>query len=395
MSKAGVEDDSSDCSSVSEDVSENCPDPWLNVDPDEPIEPAPEDLPRTKTGRAKTFNRFVFTWNNYPSDSKWKAALAGLGNDAQYLVVGKEKAPRTGTPHLQGYFRLKHGKTWSAVKKILPKCYIDVARANDFQNEAYCGKTDKNPYVLGTPMSPKPGKRNDLLSVRDAVRAGKNVRCMVDEELVCNYQQIRVAQTILPMYEPKRTPAKPLDVRWYFGSPGTGKTYAAYTEYPDAYMAMDNGKWWDGYDGEDVVIIDDFRSANYPLTYLLKLLQPYPMRVECKGSSRQLLATTFIITTPEPPSCYYRETRENMKQLYRRINQVRKYSGPGEYRICAPDCEDVPKRHYAENYDIHEHDIIDRGSPSPPPSRKVAIDKLMADSPPPLSTYSEISSFLA
>lgn len=44
--------------------------------------------------------KFVFTWNNYPSDDEFNTTLDTLS--AVYLCFGKELAPSTNTPHLQG-----------------------------------------------------------------------------------------------------------------------------------------------------------------------------------------------------------------------------------------------------------------------------------------------------
>ena len=58
---------------------------------------------------------------------------------------------------------------------------------------------------------------------------------------------------------------------WYWGAPGTGKTRKATAEHPDAYKKLQN-KWWDGYQGQDVVILDDLGTETAKaLTTHLKL----------------------------------------------------------------------------------------------------------------------------
>jgi len=137
---------------------------------------------------------------------------------------------------------------------------------------------------------------------------------------VSNLQGIRTAEKLLVYKEPKRT-WKP-KVLWFCGASGTGKTKMAFELCPDAYMAMDTGQWWEGYDGHSEVIIDDMRKDFLKFHQLLKLLDRYPYRVEQKGSSRQFLAKTIIITSCYSPDQMY-DTREDIYQLLRRIDKIK------------------------------------------------------------------------
>lgn len=67
----------------------------------------------SKTSR---FRPWCFTHHDYTDKDIefWKSF------ECEYMLAGKEICPTTGRPHLQGMFNLKDGKTFSALKKLLP-----------------------------------------------------------------------------------------------------------------------------------------------------------------------------------------------------------------------------------------------------------------------------------
>lgn len=126
-------------------------------------------------------------------------------------------------------------------------------------------------------------------------------------------------------------------VRWYWGATGTGKSRAAHTEAVQAsgdvtlvYRAdgpsARGGRWWfNAYDGELYMIVDDFRPAWCSIEHLLKLLDRYGCRVECKGGFRQMRAKFIWITCPKPPGDCYVESLEDVEQLCRRITEIKEF----------------------------------------------------------------------
>jgi len=98
-----------------------------------------------------------------------------------------------------------------------------------------------------------------------------------------------------------------------FGPPGTGKTLWAETHFPTAYR-KDPDSWWDGYDGEPAVILDEFHGSWFKFTHLKKLLDRYPMKVDIKGSRAEFISSTVILTSNNEPRSWY--NFDNISEAY-------------------------------------------------------------------------------
>lgn len=266
---------------------------------------------------------WCFTLNNYTAEE-----MENLKNlECTYIIYGEEVGEQ-GTPHLQGYIYLKNGKTLQAMKKFmgLPRVHLEVAKGSPEQNKTYCSKQNLS-FEKGD--IGHQGKRSDLDGIKERINDGKsNMRDILAE--ANSYQSVRFAEKLMVYSERGRD--WETEVTWIYGPTGTGKTKLVHdicsANGYDLYVCQDSAQWWDGYDGHDTVLIDDFRPDFIKYKDLLRLLDRYNYRVAYKGGFRQLLAKRIFITAPHPPDYWYNTDNfvEDNEQLLRRINYTIKKS---------------------------------------------------------------------
>lgn len=265
---------------------------------------------------AKRARGWCFTHNNYTEEEydKWKTI------ECVYLVIGREVGEQ-GTPHLQGYVYFENAKTLSACKALIADgVHWENTKGTPKEASDYC-KKDGDVFEKGT--LPKSGKRNDIAAIRALVREGKTMNEIIDE---CpGYQAMKCAE-LMRKYLPPPAREAP-EVLWYWGPTGTGKTRTAIEENPGAWISGRDLKWWNGYDGQKTVIIDDYRCDFCTFHELLRVLDRYPYAVEIKGGSVWLAATRIIITAPKRPEVMWASrVNEDLQQLARRITSVREFA---------------------------------------------------------------------
>ncbi len=150
------------------------------------------------------------------------------------------------------------------------------------QARIYCQK-DGRWLEYGSWRSGGQGKRTDLHRVVDQLANGEITlaQLMLEEpNIYCRYRNgIRdIAFQVLK----DRIPAfRHVRVIFHTGPTGCGKTRTA-MEICAWMISADGLKWWDGYEGQDKVCLDEY-SNQIHCTSLLRLCDGYPKRLDVKG----------------------------------------------------------------------------------------------------------------
>lgn len=262
-----------------------------------------------------------FTHNNWQeSDLLYYRSLVGRGI-CTYCIVAREVG-ESGTRHLQGYCEFPRRKRFAQIHSILPGAHVEARRGRSEEAADYCRK-DGAFDEFGDISLPRPGNRSDLDLLHESLRRRQPMVVIADEHFgpFLKYQRginaYRLA-TALPRSDP---PA----VVVYWGRTGTGKTRAVWdnaASLRDVWV-YGGGGWFDSYDEQTIALFDDFTGSELKLTFLLKVLDRYPLRVPIKGGFVNWRPLEIYITSNlEPASWYSGASQTHVDALFRRFTNV-------------------------------------------------------------------------
>ncbi|UOK21040.1 replication associated protein [Chifec virus UA13_115] len=229
-----------------------------------------------------------YCFTSYASDKPlWCPSKMG------YLIYGRETCPTTGRQHWQGYVQFKNRQYLSGAKACIPGAHFERAKGTASENKEYCIKDGEyeefgalsTPEVSGGAFRAvvSAAKRGDLKSIEND-----------HPGLYLRYKAVLSTLRELPVDD--------LDGScgfWLCGPPRTGKDYAITSIFKgNLYTKMMN-KWWDGYEGEENVLIadlDDFH-AKFMGHFLKIWCDRYPFIAEVKGGSMKIRPKRIFCTS--------------------------------------------------------------------------------------------------
>lgn len=242
---------------------------------------------------------YCFTVQN-PTQEKETLLHQVLEKHAQYYVFGRETAPTTGTPHLQGYVYFKSQKTLSAVIKLRFADHYEQCKGSPASNILYC-KKEKNATEWGIP--PKTAEEAGQMEKDRWTLALVNARKRKFEEIPPDIY-IKYHSSIKRIAAESQQEIEPLSNvcgYWLYGNAGTGKSTAARTAAPGCYLKPCS-KWWDGYEDQEDVLIEDFDKTHSWMAHLLKLwADKFSFPAEVKGGTIVIRPKRIIITSNYSP----------------------------------------------------------------------------------------------
>lgn len=266
----------------------------------------------------------------------------------RYLVGQLERGDRSGREHIQGYVELRRGQRLSWLKKNLSnRAHWEPRKGTREEARAYCTKEDtrvEGPWEYGESSESEQGKRNDLEEIQKRCRAGATVKEIAEEfpaQFIRYHRGIRELQS---MFQKRRDPDVNHEVHVYFGPGGCGKTSRVYLKYgiDNVFTTMSDSKWFDRYNGENVVLFDDWNVGWFSVQHMRRLLDRYPINVESKGGTYSLSNDITIFTTNTLPGKWWDWSRnggeDGFDAFIRRITTWHVWYDVGKSVEC-PDYE--------------------------------------------------------
>lgn len=243
---------------------------------------------------------WLLTINDSDTGDSWKNpdSLNGDYSGIVWLRGQKEIGASTSRPHWQLFASYKRGVRLAAIRKCFgTRVHAEPSRSKAAEDYVFKDET----AIAGTrfELGSKPFERNsktDWDAVRTAAKSGKLDDCPANV-FVQHYRtlkQIAMDNMTVPENMPGVTGL------WIYGPPGTGKSHYARQNYGNNLYLKAQNKWWDGYQGQKHVLLDDLDS-NCLGHYLKIWADKYAFMAECKGSSIQIRPKTFIVTSNYKP----------------------------------------------------------------------------------------------
>jgi len=243
---------------------------------------------------------FCFTLNNYSED----VYQSLLRTECKYIVIGKEVGA-SGTPHLQGYVSFKDPRTLNTLKKLDASAHWEICKGLPSQNRAYCIKEGNFEEVGTLPIDPTCKGKMEQVAWAEALLAVQENRLEdIRPDILCrSLKQIEyAAERIKASKRSLETFTGEMRHEWYYGKSGTGKSRKAREENPGAYIKDPETKWWHGYAGEEVAIIDDFDKFQIKMGgYIKRWSDRYAFTAESKGGQIMIPPLKIIITSQYRP----------------------------------------------------------------------------------------------
>ena len=286
------------------------------------------------SSRTKRGSRFVFTIHGYcQADVEWFKTQT----EHNMLVAAEEVGSEEETPHIQGAIAVTKPRSFLQMKAWWDtryeganqdcKLWVRNMKGTLKQSLKYCSK-ENVPIIAYNRLHQ--GVRQDIIDLVKSIDDGATfVELMNDPEHCLPAAKFTkfTERMIAEAGEKAATEERSIVVQVIYGDTGTGKTAGVKKAFRGNYyelsLASSGTVWFDGYAGEEVLLVDGFDGSKLKYSELIGLLNHGKKRLNIKGSYTLAKWKKVIITSNVHPSAWYSgDTVPNQESLKRRVTET-------------------------------------------------------------------------
>lgn len=301
---------------------------------------------------ANQYRKYQLTFNN-PLEH-------GYSHDAIKDIIGKFKSTiywclsdevgESGTPHSHLYIVFQNGILWDTLQKRFSGAHIEIANGTSQENRDYVFKEGKwlsdpkgetnlrdSHEEFGEIPVERPGKRNDLDMLYDMIKNGLSNYQILEQnpKYMLHIDKIEKARKTYQEEIFKNT-WRDLEVVYIWGCTGAGKTRSVKEKYgySNVYTVTDYLHPFDGYQGQDVILFEEFRS-NIRISDMLNYLDGYPVELPCRYSNKVACYTKVFFCTNIDIRQQYRDVQTDYPETWaaflRRIQRIKVFESADSF----------------------------------------------------------------
>lgn len=260
-----------------------------------------------------------------------------------------------GTYHTHVYLCFQHPKAHTVIANAFPGAHRENVKGTSQENRDYVLKdgekygkqpdgsyryTDRSGKLhVGTNHSETfeewgempqehQGKSKDVEKIYALIKDGATNLEIVDAvpSGMMNIEKIERTRSMLRDTQFSNS-WRNLQTTYIFGTTGSGKTRSVMDRfgYQNCYRVTDYKHPFDTYDGQDVLILEEYRSQ-FKIADILNYLDGYPLLLPCRYFNRQACYTKVFIISNIPLEEQYKSVMlESRAAFLRRIHHVREH----------------------------------------------------------------------
>lgn len=282
--------------------------------------------------RSYVITYFIKDGDEVESGDYWRGRFEDLPR-IRYAIGQVERCPETQRLHLQAYLEFTHPTRIKSVQEVFNGCHCETRRGTREQARDYCSKEETRvhgPWEHGKWETGGQGSRVDMSTIFEDIKSGASELEIAERYPTQWVRYYKAFERYRGLCGEKRKNKSKVII--HYGVAGAGKTYKIFDEHgkDNVFMVHQPPKggtpWFDGYfpDTHKCVVFDDFYGW-IQLTYMLKLLDAYPMQVQIKGGFLNFKPEFIYLTSNHNWDEWYNwdEFGEEVKKAFkRRIDEI-------------------------------------------------------------------------